>query len=403
MRALYIVSLYPCWSETFIVRELRELIARGVEVRILSLKPPHEALVQSDALLLKAQVIYPGTFGQNAANVVRSVWRAPWKSLRCLVWILGGFGMNLGGLLKSVVVWWRTLGALDQIEAWQPQLIHAHWATYPSTSALMLSEVLCVPYSFTAHAHDIFLEQHLLRKKLTTAAFAVTISEFNRRFLGERIGADVQDKLHVVHCGIDIENTPYRESGRDPEQILAVGRLDEIKGFSVLVDACRQLRDRGVRFRCDIIGEGPLRPELERQIQSHGLEAQVRLRGVQPQEEVRKQLYTAGIFVLPSVITRHGNMDGIPVALMEAMACGAPVVSTTVSGIPELVKTAFSGYLVPPNESHALADKIADLLGDQSVRTLFSRNARRVVEERFSVSIESAKLLRLFQTTAGVN
>jgi glycosyltransferase involved in cell wall biosynthesis len=403
MRVLYIVSLYPCWSETFIVRELRELMARGVEVRILSLKLPHEALLQSDARLLKAHVIYPGTFGQSAANVVRSIWRTPWKSLRCLGWILGGFGVNLGGLLKSAVVWWRSLGVLDRIEAWRPHLIHAHWATYPSTSALLLSEVLRVPYSFTAHAHDIFLEQHLLGRKLRTVAFAVTISEFNRGFLGERIGADVRDKLRVVHCGIDIENTSYRESGRDPELILAVGRLDEIKGFPVLVDACRQLRDRGVRFRCDIFGEGPLRPVLERLIESHGLETQVRLRGAQPQEEVRKQLYAAGIFVLPSVITRRGNMDGIPVALMEAMACGAPVVSTTVSGIPELVKNALSGYLVPPNDPHALADKIADLLGDQAVRASFARNARRVVEEQFSVSIESGKLLRLFQTAVGAN
>lgn len=403
MRVLYIVSLYPCWSETFIVRELRELTARGVEVRILSLKPPHETLVQSDARLLKAQVIYPGTFGQSAANVARSIWRTPWKSLRCLVWLLSGFGMNPGSLLKSVVVWWRTLGVLDLIDAWRPQLIHAHWATYPSTSALMLSEVLGVPYSFTAHAHDIFLEQHLLRKKLMTAAFAVTISEFNRRFLGERIGYDIQDKLSVVHCGIEIENTPYKESGRDPRLILAVGRLDEIKGFPVLVDACRQLRDRGISFRCDIIGEGPLRPALEHLIESHGLKTQVRLRGAQPHEEVRNQLYAAGIFVLPSVITRNGNMDGIPVALMEAMACGAPVVSTTVSGIPELVENGLSGYLVPPNDPLALADKIADLLGDQAIRSSFTRNARRIVEERFSVTIETGKLLRLFQTAVGVN
>jgi glycosyltransferase involved in cell wall biosynthesis len=114
-------------------------------------------------------------------------------------------------------------------------------------------------------------------------------------------------------------------------------------------------------------------------------------------------LYAAGIFVLPSVITRSGNMDGIPVALMEAMACGAPVVSTTVSGIPELVENGLSGYLVPPNDPHALADKIADLLGDQAIRASFTRNARRIVEERFSVSIETGKLLRLFQTAVGVN
>ncbi len=403
MRVLYIVSLFPCWSETFIVREIHELISRGVEVRILSLKTARENLIQSDAQSLHSEVIYPAAFWANLRNVHRILWRKPWKSLRSLAWIISGLSRKPGSVLKSIVVWWRSLGTLERIMAWRPQMIHAHWATYPSTSAMMLSDILNVPYSFTAHAHDIFLEQHLLKRKLNTADFVITISEFNRRFLMERIDTGIRDKLHVVHCGIDLKAAPYKENGRDTSLLLAVGRLDEIKGFATLVDACGILLKAGVNFRCEIIGEGPLRKSLRQLIDKKGLAAHVRLQGAQPQEEVRKHLYATSVFVLPSTVTRRGNMDGIPVALMEAMACGAPVVSTTVSGIPELVEDGVSGFLVEPNKPDVLAERITLLLSDPDRRAAFARNARNKIEKNFSVSVESEKLLQLFQASVTEN
>jgi colanic acid/amylovoran biosynthesis glycosyltransferase len=140
---------------------------------------------------------------------------------------------------------------------------------------------------------------------------------------------------------------------------------------------------------------------LQRAIDTNGLGTVVRLLGVLPHEEVRARLYRAGVFVLPSVMTTQGNMDGIPVALMEAMACGTPVVSTTVSGIPELIDDGVNGYLVPPEDAEALADRLAKLLEDPGKRIAFARNAREQVEHSFSVVTETDKLQQLFTATLG--
>ncbi len=399
MRVLYIVSLFPCWSETFIVREIEQLVARGVDVRIFSLKPSQETLVQSDARTLEQYVDYPAGFSQNLRGVMRVLWRRPKAGFGMLVRILTDSGLTFSSRLKSIVVWWRVLGVADRFHMWHPHLIHAHWATYPSTAAMILASILEVPFSFTSHAHDIFLEQHLLTDKLATACFAVTISEYNRRLLRELLPPSAQEKLHVIHCGIKPGELTYQEVDRDPELLLAVGRLDEIKGFPVLVQACARLRDRGVHFRCEIVGEGPLRQTLQRAIDAYGLGKLVQLCGALPYEEVRTHLYHAGVFVQPSVVTARGNMDGIPVALMEAMACGTTVVSTTVSGIPELIEDGVNGYLVPPEDAEALAARLAELLEDPAKRIAFARNARERVEHGFSVMTETEKLQKLFTAT----
>lgn len=403
LRVLYIVSLFPCWSETFIVREIEQLLVRGVDVRIFSLKPSQEALVQSDARALQQYVTYPASFSRNLRGVLRALWQYPTATLGMLIRILTARGLALASRLKSVVVWWRVVGAADRLQSWDPELIHAHWATYPSTGAMILSRMLETPFSFTSHAHDIFLEQHLLRDKLLAARFAVTISEYNRRLLRDLLPPPAQEKVHVIHCGIKPDELTYQEDQRDPELLLAVGRLDEIKGFPILVEACARLRDRGARFHCEIIGEGPLRQTLQRAIDANGLGSIVRLLGAMPHEEVRARLYRAGVFVLPSVMTAHGNMDGIPVALMEAMACGTPVVSTTVSGIPELVDDGVSGYLVPPEDAETLADRLAKLLEEPAKGIAFARNAREQVEHSFSVVTETDKLQQLFTATLGDN
>ncbi|KPK52352.1 MAG: hypothetical protein AMS22_09315 [Thiotrichales bacterium SG8_50] len=192
------------------------------------------------------------------------------------------------------------------------------------------------------------------------------------------------------------------EGRPDPAAILAVGRLDEIKGFPVLIEACKLLRDQGVQYRCAIIGDGELRTVLESAIRMYQLHNNVQLLGARPQAEVRRYLYSAGMFVLPSVVTSNGNMDGIPVALMEAMAAGTPVISTRVSGIPELVEDRLSGLLVPQKDPVRLAGAIEELIALAGpARLEMTRAARSAIEDRFSVQRESAKLRGFFEGTVG--
>jgi glycosyltransferase involved in cell wall biosynthesis len=392
-RVLYVVSLFPCWSETFIVREINGLIERGADVRIVSLRHPSEALVQADARALLGRVSYPPRGIAEAAAAFRELARSPLPHARLLLKIVRGLAMRPVALAKSLVAWWRTLALVPRVRAMAPDWIHAHWATYPSTSALALAQALGVPFSFTAHAHDLFVEDHLQMEKLTAARFSVTISEFNRSLLRRRFGAEAVERLHVIRCGVRPEDLPFKPEGeREAGRLLAVGRLDEIKGFDVLVEACARLRDAGVPFSCEIVGEGELRSSLEERVRSLRLEGSVALLGALAQEDVRARLYRASVFVMPSVVAADGNMDGIPVALMEAMAAGLPVVSTTVSGIPEIVTDGSNGRLVPPRDPEALADMIRSLLDDPEGRRRLAAGARETVERQFNAAREASRL-----------
>lgn len=392
MRILYLVSLFPCWSETFIVREIIEMIRLGVDVRIVSLKHPSESLIQSDVAGLLGRVSYPESWWRSLVAVVGAVVCRPGQELGELLRIGRQLRRHPRSLAKTLVVWWRTLGLLPQVQALAPSHIHAHWATYPSTAAMLISRRLGIPFSFTAHAHDIFLEDHMLAEKISSAAFTVAISDYNRRYLQAHVAGAARASMEIVHCGIPLSDFPFEAKGRNPQHILAVGRLDEIKGFRHLIDACALLRARGLPFHCDIIGSGPLESDLARQIENLGLGDCVRLAGARKQEEVRSFLYRAGVFALPSVVTSRGDRDGIPVALMEAMASGIPVVSTSVSGIPELIEDGVTGLLARPADAEDLAACLALLLDNRKLGRQLANQARARIEGEFNIQTEARKL-----------
>ena len=396
MRVIYFVSLFPCWSETFIVREINELIKLGVDVRIVSLKHASEKLVQSDAKVLLERVVYPKTGAAALIGALAQCLLHPWRSCAELARLASGLAGRPEALAKTLVVWWRTLGLIGTIRKLQPDHLHAHWATYPSTAAMLASRRIGVPYSFTAHAHDIFLEDHYLAQKMRSAAFGVTISEFNRKYLADKVSPMALERMRIVHCGVSPQDFVFAPAARRPGQLLAVGRLDEIKGFRHLVDACQLLAQRGVDFQCNVIGDGPLRAELEQRIAQASLTGKVTLLGVRKQEEVRQFLAEASMFVLPSVVTSRGDRDGIPVALMEAMAVGLPVVSTRVSGIPELVEHGVSGLLAEPGDAANLADCIQQLLVSPERAQQMAVRARQQVEHDFDIAIEARKLHQAF-------
>ncbi|MDO5056231.1 MAG: glycosyltransferase [Lautropia sp.] len=398
LRVLYLVSLFPCWSETFIVREIRALQARGAEVRILSLKAASETMVQPDAQTLLDRVIYPpATLSASLCSGLPQLLRRPLRSLSELATLVGSLWKRPTELLKSVVAWWRTLAVIGPVRHFNPHHVHAHWATYPSTAARILAGRIQRPWSFTSHAHDIFVHDHDLSGKLCQADFSVTISDYNRRKLSGRMPLPLRDKLAVVHCGILPDEIPFEPDGRQPRRIVAVGRLDPIKGFIHLIEACRLLHDRRIDFHCEIIGDGPLKTTLQQAIAQARLGEHVHLAGALPQQDVRRRIREAAIFVLPSVQLADGNADGIPVALMEAMASGATVVSTRVSGIPELIEHDLSGLLAPPGQAAPLADAMARLLGDAPLRQRLAVMARQVIVEDFDANREADKLLALIQ------
>lgn len=392
----YMVSLFPCWSETFILREIVALREQGVAVRIFSLKPPSEPLVHDAAKPLAHETIYPPSPWSWVWVALRVFWAQPQVMQRLLLAACRAaapLGMQeVAKALFTVLVAAYFAGVARRLGVTH---CHAHWATYPALAVRTIRALTGIPYTFTTHAHDLFLPNPYLTDNLSAAHKVVTISEYNRRFLMN--AGTPAEKIAVVPCGLDFREfaahiAPTPAAGA----IVSIGRLDPIKGFTYLIEACRLLAERGAPFSCEIIGEGPLRPQLEQQIRASGLESQVRLLGALSQKQVRDILMRSEIFVLPSVRTEDGNQDGIPVALMEAMALGLPVISTAVSGIPELVRDGDSGMLAPPKDAVALAEAIAHLLTDMELRQRLVERGRACVQERHDIVRSAAQLHSVF-------
>jgi glycosyltransferase involved in cell wall biosynthesis len=282
--------------------------------------------------------------------------------------------------------------------------IHVHFATHPALTAWIIHQLTGISYSITAHAHDIYMNRTMLEPKIRDAAFVVTISDFNRRFLGKHLGEWATEKTHVVHCGIQPERlapakdlTPVKEPAKTFE-IVSIGSLQPYKGQRYLVDACDKLRQRGIDFRCRIIGGGKLRSELETLIAEKKLGDRIELTGPLPQDVVAQILPQADCYVQPSIIAPDGQMEGIPVALMEALACALPVVATDISGISELVRPAETGKLVPPENSQALAEAMLAVHDDFKGAQAMAWAGRELVMQEFDLYRNVKQLSALFQS-----
>jgi len=257
--------------------------------------------------------------------------------------------------------------------------------------ALVISKLSPITFSFTVHAHDIFVNRLLLRWKLRETRFVRSISDFNRRFLEELYPAEATGKIEVIHVGIypeTYEQTAAKlgaPSLSETPQILCVAAHKPYKGLPVLIEACARLRDEGVVFQCNVIGHGPMHDELQAMISARGLDHLVHLLGPRSQDEVAKMMAEATLFALPSIIAPDGQMEGIPVALMEAMASGRAVVSTAISGIPELIEHGVNGLLVPPGDAELFAEAIRTLLRDRERAAEMGGRGQEKVRAEFDI------------------
>jgi len=286
--------------------------------------------------------------------------------------------------------------------------IHAHFATLPALTAYIISELTEISYSITAHAHDIFVDTAMLRQKMERASFVVTISEFNKSYLLKLFPDIPDEKIQVVRCGVEPEHysclplnhPPGRQ--RNP-RILCVASLEPYKGIEYLIRACGLLRRSVQDFQCQIIGDGKDRRRLQALIRKLQLEERVQLLGPRRQDEVMEQLSQADLFVLPSVVARNGQMEGIPVALMEAMASGVPVVASRLSGIPELVEHGKNGLLVPPGDEIALSRALELLCLHGGMRKRFGRQGCEKVVKEFHLRKNVAELDSLLNGSIPLN
>jgi len=404
MRLVYIVSRFPKVTETFVLREMLELQKLGVEIELFSLIHEHESVRHDDA----AELERLGHYGnEQPLRQLAAQWhwmreapheyRAMWRSVIAAHGRSGPLAMK-AALTTVVAAAWAV-----ELQGSPVDRIHAHFATWPALAAWVVHRLTRIPYSFTAHAHDLYLDRPMLTEKLDDADFVVTISDYNLRFIRDLYGKTRADKVSVVHCGVDVPR--WRELGSSHSrgsrfEILAVGALEDYKGHRHLVEACSRLRARGIDFRCRIVGEGPQRAQLEQLIRLLRLADQVVLLGRRPSADVEKLLSEVDVFAHASIVTPHGKTEGIPVALMEAMASGVPVVATDVSGVTELVIDQVTGLVVPPASAASLCLALEDLASSPALARTLARAGQEKVQHEFKLDDNAARLRELFAAEA---
>lgn len=393
----YLSPALPALSETFVYEELLALEARGVTIVPFSIRKPAVVVKSQSKLASRTKYIYAGLgpfaligsllllprFGTNGFLATGQLLSDLWECgpLRLTTWKLAFqflAGIKLAGLLKKH-------GCTH---------LHVHFAHTPTQVAMYAAAMANVPFSVMAHANDIFENGLLLRKKCIRSSSFLTISEFNREYL-ERIGLP-KEKLAVVRCGVSF--TPRLDTHvaalRTPIRLGSLGRMVEKKGFDDLLRAVALLKKTGQSVELGLAGDGPMLPELKLLSVDLGIEDSIHFLGKMDHHEVATWLQTLDVFVLACKKDKRGDMDGIPVVLMEAMSQSVAVISTRISGIPELVVHQHTGLLAEPGNYKDLAEQISLLVGDDALRQRLTASALSHVMQEFGQSTNIDRLLQ---------
>ncbi len=352
-----LVKRFPKLSETFILHEVLALEALGWPVTVFTLHPPTDDVTHADVARVAAKVIQlPAS---NPEERLASECRAR-------------------GIAH----------------------IHAHFADYPAEIARKAAASAGIGFSISAHAKDIYLADPVqARRSMAAARFVTTCTSYNAEFLRRLApGVPVAKLYHGIDCSKFACCGGVRQG---PPLILSVGRLRSKKGFDTLIRACALLRDEGRAFAAEIIGYGPEHANLRQLIASLGLARHVTLHGKQPHEQIVRRIGAATLFALPCRIDADGDRDGIPNVILEAMAARLSVVSTHVSGVPEVITHEQTGLLVAPDDPALLARAMARLLDDPALAQRLAENAHAVVTDRFGAGRDMAALDRMLLTATG--
>jgi colanic acid/amylovoran biosynthesis glycosyltransferase len=396
-RVLYVTSRFPKLTETFVINEWLALAPR-FDMELAALVRTKEQCVHAQASAVLDRVWFPGLVSVDTLRAnVRVLVRSPRTYLRVLAQLLRATPRRPVEVAKATNVFVKSVALAERARREGVDHVHAHFANHPATAAWIVHRLAALPFSFTAHANDMFLSPPLLRQKVDEAAFVVTISEYNAGILRRMTP---RSPIHVVHCGVDTTTLARIVRPRRGRRVLCVASLEPRKGHRHLLKAFAELAAHDADLHLTLVGDGPERDAIVGRARALGISGRVELTGPLSAGDVRRELAAADVFVLASVADRTGRTEGIPVALMEAMAAGVPVVTTRISGIPELVEGV--GRLVEPGDADELASAISSVLDDSRIDEAVGL-ARARVAEQFDLFGEATKLGDLFEASFAVS
>ena len=415
----FILNAFPVLSQTFIANEILGLREMGLDIALFSLFKPRNEEANKELRDLEKEIYFlipsirplsllathlffilrfPGRYWKALVFSLRHRQRD--RSVLNALWRIGVTRKELSKEQRQDLLLHFLLVAPLARKMMQQNIRHinSHFADAAASFAMLASRLLLIPYSITAHAYDIFTSQTNFKEKFREARFIITCTHYNRAFIRENYPYLNYSKVKVVYHGIDpnrFKRTKKRSS-KEPALILSVGRLVPKKGLVVLIQACKLLKEEGIPFKCRIIGEGPERPRLEMKIKLDNLIDDVELIGSVMPGEMKAHYQEAALFALPCIVEENGNRDGIPNVIAEAMAMELPIVSTTVSAIPELVENGESGILVEQGDVGATAEAIKTLIRHPRLATMMGKKGRKRVEEIFDARKNLQQLKEIY-------
>ena len=398
----YLAPEIPSISGTFVYKEILTLQDKGIKVVPISIHK-FETIVEDrrvKELARNTTYLYQYNLITALITSVTFFIKKPKNYLKTLLMVFEDIYTSRITKLSSWKLLYQFIYASIAARTIQKngcQYLHIHFAHVPTQIGMYASSLTEIPFSFTSHANDIFENGFLLEQKIERAKAAVTISQYNYRFLSEK-GLNI-DKLKVVRCGIDPSDRHFVPRSKIPPipVIGSLGRAVEKKGMDDLIVACSKLDRKGIDFRLEIGGDGPLNDYFQELSRKHNLADKIEFKGAIPNDKVYDWLKNLDIFILACKEDSKGDRDGIPVVLMEAMLMGVPVISTSISGIPELIQDEQSGFLAQPSNPESLACTIEKVLHWSDLAQI-TQVARNKVTGEFELKNNVDRLLTVFES-----
>lgn len=384
MKAVYIIDSFPRITTTFILNEILEIQAKGVDVEVMAFEGSKENRVHPRVSEVKAISYFANDRVSPLKAHAHFFFRNPLRYINTLL-----LALNADHEIYSFFR--RNLNYAYMVSRAKPNHIHAHFGKNASNLSMLVHLLTGIPYSFTTHRYDIFERPPKnYRIKSRLAKRHITISQYNKDYIVKEFNVEPRC-IDIVHCGIDFTRIPVVSPNYASTRIISVARLEKFKGRDILIKACAELKKEGIQFECLIVGDGPEKEALDQLIKELGVGNEVKLYGNAIQDEVFKLMSESAIKVLSSY------SEGIPVALMEAMAMNIPVIGPKITGVPELIEDGKEGFLVEPGDVKLLALRMKTLLLDQNLRRSFVQKAYVKVRALFDNKVETDKLLAIWK------
>lgn len=403
LKVAYIMSRFPKLTETFILFEMMMMQKQGIQVEVYPLLRERTEVMHPEAMQFVQAAHYQPFLSPSILRAnLHFLWKKPGVYLKTLWELLRANWGSFGFFTGALGIFPKVVRFAYEMQAAGINHVHAHFASHPAAAGFIIQRLVGIPYSFTAHGSDLHRDRHMLCEKVAEAAFVVAISDYNKELIVSECEGKYRDKVTVIHCGVDTEvfrsrsnKTPH-EKGENPFLVLCIGTLHEVKGQAYLIEACRKLQESHIDFVCHFVGDGPDRNSLTTLADRAGLLERIHFHGRLTRDDIARLLQDADVLAAPSVPTRDGRREGIPVVLMEAMGSGVPVVASNISGIPELVKDGYTGLLVPPRDVTSLAKALERYYREPGLRSRLGQAGREKVVREFDLNKNAAKLAQHF-------